>query len=57
MVKMCFPNTVNYNGTVYSSRQPFDVKDADVEELRKKGGWVIQTETKQSKTSKSKVKQ
>lgn len=42
MAKMSFPNVVKYNGVCYNARVPFNVKESDVEELRRKGGWVIE---------------
>jgi hypothetical protein len=42
MAKMSFPNVVKYNGVCYNARVPFTVKESDVDELRKKGGWVIE---------------
>ena len=41
MAKMCFPNVVKYNDKVYSAHVPFTVKEADVEELSRKGGWLV----------------
>jgi hypothetical protein len=51
MAKMSFPNTVNYNGTIYPARSVFTVNDADVEELRKNGGWVVE-KSKSTKATK-----
>lgn len=48
MAKMSFPNTVNYSGKVYPARTVFTVKDSDVDELRRAGGWVVETKTKQT---------
>lgn len=42
MAKMSFPNTVKYCGIVYKARQPFEVAEHDVEELQRKGGWLLE---------------
>lgn len=55
MAKMSFPTTVNYNGIIYPATAVFTVKESDVQELRKKGGWVIQSETPKTTKSTQKV--
>lgn len=47
MVKMHFPTAVKYNGKDYNAFVPFDVKDADVPELERKGG-VIELTTSEA---------
>ena len=55
MAKMCFPNVVKYNDKVFNARVPFNVKESDVDELRSKGGWLVQEPkpTKQVETTKT----
>ena len=52
MARMSFPTAVKYNGVNYNAREPFTVKDSDVEELRKKGGWVLESKKTKKETSK-----
>lgn len=40
-VKMTFLRNVKYQGVVHPANTPFTVKDADVEELKKLGGFVL----------------
>lgn len=40
-VKMTFLRNVKYRGEVHPANTPFMVKDADVDELRKLGGFVL----------------
>lgn len=40
-VKMTFLRNVKYRGEVHPANTPFMVKDADVDELRKSGGFVL----------------
>ena len=48
MAKMCFPTAVKYGGKKYPANAPFEVNDADIENLKKAGGWVISSELKTS---------
>ena len=40
-VKMTFLRNVKYAGIVHAANTPFLVKDADVEQLKKLGGFVV----------------
>ena len=42
MVKMYFAKTVRYQGTRYVPNTVFEVADADVNDLKADGGWVIE---------------
>lgn len=42
MAKMVFAKTVRYLGSEYTPNTAFEVKDVDVEDLKKVGGWVIE---------------
>jgi hypothetical protein len=54
MVKMHFPTAVKYNGEDYDAFVSFDVRDADVPELERKGGIIDSTITETPKrTAKS----
>lgn len=48
MAKVYFSTAVKYNGTKYPANTPFEVNDADIENLKKAGGWVIPSELKTS---------
>ena len=53
MVKMHFPTNVKYNGKEYAAFDSFNVKDADVDELKSKGGIIDSTSPdKPNKTTK-----
>lgn len=40
MAKMYFAKTVKYEGVTYPPNTTFEVKDEDVNDLKKVGGWV-----------------
>ena len=42
MAKMYFAKTVRYEGSEYPPNTAFEVKDVDVDDLKKAGGWVIE---------------
>ena len=42
MAKMYFAKTVRYEGSEYPPNTTFEVKDADVDDLKKAGGWIIE---------------
>lgn len=42
MAKMYFGKTVRYEGTEYPPNTTFEVKDTDVDDLKKAGGWIIE---------------
>lgn len=42
MAKMYFAKTVRYEGTEYPPNTTFEVRDADVDDLKKAGGWIIE---------------
>lgn len=42
MAKMYFAKTVRYEGSEYPPNTAFEVKDADVDDLKKAGGWIIE---------------
>lgn len=42
MAKMYFAKTVRYEGSEYPPNTVFEVKDADVDDLKKAGGWIIE---------------
>lgn len=42
MTKMYFAKTVRYEGSEYPPNTVFEVKDADVDDLKKAGGWIIE---------------
>lgn len=39
---MYFAKTVRYEGSEYPPNTVFEVKDADVDDLKKAGGWIIE---------------
>lgn len=39
---MYFAKTVRYEGSEYPPNTAFEVKDADVDDLKKAGGWIIE---------------
>ena len=41
MAKMYFGKTVRYEGTEYPPNTTFEVKDTDVNDLKKSGGWLV----------------
>lgn len=41
MAKMLFNKVVKYEGTRYPQNTAVEVKDEDVDELKKAGGWVV----------------
>lgn len=41
MAKMLFNKVVKYGGTRYPQNTAIEVKDEDVDELKKAGGWVV----------------
>lgn len=42
MAKMYFAKTVRYEGSEYPPNTAFEVKDVDVGDLKKAGGWIIE---------------
>lgn len=42
MAKMYFAKTVRYQGSEYPPNTAFEVKDVDVDDLKKAGGWIIE---------------
>ena len=42
MAKMYFAKTVRYEGSEYPPNTTFEVKDVDVDDLKKAGGWIIE---------------
>ena len=42
MAKMYFGKTVRYEGMEYPPNTTFEVKDSDVDDLKKAGGWIIE---------------
>jgi len=42
MAKMYFAKTVRYQGSEYPPNTAFEVRDVDVDDLKKAGGWVIE---------------
>jgi hypothetical protein len=42
MAKMYFAKTVRYKGLEYPPNTAFEVRDADVDDLKKAGGWIIE---------------
>jgi hypothetical protein len=42
MAKMYFGKTVRYEGTEYPPNTTFEVKDTDVNDLKKSGGWLVE---------------
>ena len=46
MAKISFGKTVKYRGSVYPPNTIFEVKDTDVDGLKKSGGWLIEEEPK-----------
>ena len=42
MAKMYFGKTVRYEGTEYPPNTTFEVKDTDVDGLKKSGGWLVE---------------
>ena len=48
MAKVYFSTAVKYNETKYPANTPFEVNDADIENLKKAGGWVISSEPEAS---------
>ena len=42
MAKMYFGKTVRYEGTEYPPNTTFEVKDTDVDDLKKSGGWLVE---------------
>ena len=42
MAKMYFAKTVRYEGLEYPPNTVFEVKDVDVDGLKKHGGWIIE---------------
>jgi hypothetical protein len=42
MAKMYFAKTVRYEGSEYPPNTTFEVKDNDVDDLKKAGGWIIE---------------
>ena len=42
MAKMYFAKTVRYEGSEYPPNTAFEVKDVDVDGLKKAGGWIIE---------------
>lgn len=53
MVKMHFPTAVKYNGKDYKAFDSFVVKDADVAELKGKGGIIDSTTEAPKRTAKT----
>ena len=51
MAKMYFHTAVKYGGKKYPANAPFEVNDADIENLKKAGGWVISSEPEASSES------
>ena len=39
---MYFAKTVRYQGSEYPPNTAFEVKDVDVDDLKKAGGWIIE---------------
>ena len=39
---MYFGKTVRYEGTEYPPNTTFEVKDTDVDDLKKSGGWLVE---------------
>ncbi len=39
---MYFAKTVRYQGSEYPPNTTFEVKDVDVDDLKKAGGWIIE---------------
>ena len=39
---MYFAKTVRYRGSEYPPNTAFEVRDADVDDLKKAGGWIIE---------------
>lgn len=42
MAKMYFGKTVRYEGMEYPPNTTFEVKDSDVDGLKKHGGWLVE---------------
>jgi len=42
VAKMYFAKTVRYQGSEYPPNTAFEVKDVDVDDLKKAGGWIIE---------------
>jgi len=42
MAKMYFAKTVRYEGSEYPPNTAFEVRDVDVDDLKKAGGWIIE---------------
>ena len=42
MAKMYFAKTVRYQGSEYPPNTAFEVRDVDVDDLKKAGGWIIE---------------
>ena len=42
MAKISFGKTVKYQGSIYPPNTVFEVRDADVDDLKKAGGWIIE---------------
>ena len=40
MAKISFGKTVKYQGSIYPPNTVFEVRDSDVADLKKAGGWV-----------------
>ena len=47
MVKMYFGKTVRYEGMEYPPNTTFEVKDSDVDGLKKHGGWLVEEPDKE----------
>lgn len=48
MAKMYFAKTVKYEGVTYPPNTTFEVKDEDVNDLKKVGGWVKEEPKKEA---------
>jgi hypothetical protein len=49
MAKMYFGKTVRYEGMEYPPNTTFEVKDSDVDGLKKHGGWLVVEPDKEPK--------
>lgn len=47
MAKMYFGKTVRYEGMEYPPNTAFEVKDSDVDGLKKHGGWLVEEPNKE----------
>lgn len=47
MAKMYFGKTVRYEGMEYPPNTTFEVKDNDVDDLKKAGGWLVEEPNKE----------